>query len=249
MTGAGSYGRRGGRSRVAVLIGVFVVGVAVCLAAIGPRFISDDEPRGRIDRQPQGSATSTSLPSAVEPGPTERIEGMPAGFARSEDGAAAAGSAFATIADDLLAMDPLAIEDAIRQIATVSASDDLAERMVGNVQGLRQALASGTGPLQYWAAALAVRVEEYDDGRARVAVWNVGVLSREQIAPPQAGWVITTFELVWERGDWRVESVDDVAGPVPIIDDSAEPATSTQLTDRLDGFVPLLAGPPAEGGR
>ena len=62
------------------------------------------------------------------------------------------------------------------------------------------------------------------------------------MAPPQAGWAISVFELVWERGDWKVWSETITPGPAPIPDASAAPATSEQLAGALTGFVDLRSG-------
>jgi hypothetical protein len=70
-----------------------------------------------------------------------------------------------------------------------------------------------------------------------VAIWNVGVLSRDGVAPPQAGWSTSVVELVWERGDWRVWGETVTPGPTPIADDSDAPATSADLAVALDGFT------------
>jgi hypothetical protein len=71
-----------------------------------------------------------------------------------------------------------------------------------------------------------------------VAVWHVGVLSRTGVAPPQAGWAVSVVDLVWERGDWKLEHETVTAGPTPILDASAPPATAEQLEAALDGFMP-----------
>jgi hypothetical protein len=85
--------------------------------------------------------------------------------------------------------------------------------------------------------AVAWRVDAYDDERARVAIWSVGVLSRDGVAPPQAGWSTSVVDLVWERGDWRVWGETITPGPTPIADDSDAPATSPRLLSALDGFT------------
>lgn len=82
-----------------------------------------------------------------------------------------------------------------------------------------------------------MRVDSFDQERARVAVWNVGVLSRERVALPQAGWAISTFDLAWERGDWKVAAEVIEPGPAPVTNAAAAPATAAEMRRRLAGFV------------
>lgn len=142
----------------------------------------------------------------------------------------------------LLDVDPLAAETIIRELASDAAADELVASTLNGLRQLRTVLAGGTGPVSYRQAALAWRVEAITSTAARVAVWTVGVLSRDGVAPPQAGWSIATVDLVWERGKWRVASETDVPGPAPVLDDSTAPATSAQLDAALDGFTPMGTG-------
>ena len=139
----------------------------------------------------------------------------------------------------LLDVDPLTAEEMISVKASVAAADDLAASTLTGRREVRSVLAEGSGPVTFRQAALAWRVESLTAADARVAVWNVGVLSREGVAPPQAGWSITTIDLVWERDAWRVTAEAVVPGPAPVLDDSSAPATSAQLDAALDGFTPM----------
>jgi hypothetical protein len=136
-------------------------------------------------------------------------------------------------------MDPLAAEKAVRHMAADATADTQVRRTQGSLRDARQALAAGAGPIVFRQAAVASRVEAWSPDRARVAVWNVGVLSREGVAPPQAAWAISTFDFVWDRGDWKVWAESVAPGPAPILDDSAAPATAQQLASTLDGFTDL----------
>jgi len=70
-------------------------------------------------------------------------------------------------------------------------------------------------------------------------VWNVGVLARAGVAPPQAAWATSTLELVWERDDWHLDAETVVPGPAPILNDSTAPAAAATFTTALDGFTDL----------
>ena len=170
-------------------------------------------------------------------GPTRFEHGVAAGFARTADGAVAAAVSFVCTGQALLDMDPLAAEEAVRQMAAAATADHQVADTLAKLRTARNTLAPGSGPIVYRQAAVAWRVESFTPDRARIAIWNVGVLAREGIAPPQAGWAISTFELGWERDDWKVIDERVAPGPAPILDDSAAPATAAQLIASLRDFT------------
>lgn len=183
--------------------------------------------------------TRSDAAAATEPGTrAARIEkGVPAGFVRSADGAVTAAAAFVSTGQAILDMDPLAAEEAVRQMSATGTADAQVADTLAKLRAARSALAGGSGATAYRQAAIAWRVESFSADRARVAIWNVGVLARDGVAPPQAGWAISTFDLVWERGDWKIESEVVVPGPAPILDNSAAPATASQMLSSLKGFT------------
>lgn len=182
-----------------------------------------------------GASSTTGTPAL--PGPSRIEHGAPAGFSRTREGAVAAAASFVTTGQALLGMDPLAAEEAVRQMAATSTADQQVADLLGKLRAARGALADGTGPIIYRQAAVAWRVDSFSPDRAGVAIWNVGVLTRDGVAPPQAGWATSTFDLVWERDDWKVERETITPGPAPILDNSAAPATAAQLTAALRGFT------------
>ncbi len=217
---------------------------AALLSGVGLHALltGDDGEKAPIDQAMQTPAQEQGAGNGAPPadnttGPTSIGHGVAAGFARSEEGAIAAASAYVCTGQALLDMDPLAAEKAVRQMAASGAADRQVERILEQLSQARQALASGTGPITYHQGVIAWRVDAYSQDGARIALWHVGVLSRQGAAPPQAGWATSTIDLVWERGDWKVAREDVVPGPAPILDDSTAPATSELLTAALDGFT------------
>jgi len=229
---------RGLRPRVVVALMCSALGL---LALIGWRSRQPEGPTPGA--RPPVAASRPVPPAPALPGPARTDRGVPAGFARTEAGAVAAAAAFVTTGQAQIDMDPLAAADSVRQMAAGATAATQVAQLLAGLDELRRTLGPGTGPITYRQAALAWRVEGFTPARARVAVWHVGVLSRQQVAPPQAGWATSTFDLVWERGDWRVWSETTTPGPVPIADDSAPPATSTELAAALDGFAPFAVAP------
>lgn len=197
----------------------------------------DNRPRAHGTVTAVAGASSSTAGSVDGPGPSRVDYGVPAGFRRTADGAVAAAASFVTTGQALLDMDPLAAEDAIRQMASVKTVDAQVADVLGKLRFVRTELADGKGPIVYRQAVIAWRVDSFTSERASVAIWNVGVLSRDGVAPPQAGWAVSVFDLVWERGDWKIDRETVTPGPAPILDNSAAPATAAQLTASLRGFT------------
>lgn len=226
---------------------VTVAGVAF-LAGIGFHTIVAGDRHGTSTRTPAATIAASSS-RAGEPGPTRMVKGMPAGFADSEAGAVAAAATFVTTGQALIDLDPLSAEEAVRQMAAEATADRQVAQTLAELERLRDVLRDGTGRITIRQSAVAAHVELFEAGRARVAVWNVSVLTREGIAAPQAGWRISTFDLIWERSDWRIAAETINPGPAPLLDDSVAPATSAQLVSALEGFTPVGPWRFIEGGR
>jgi hypothetical protein len=165
------------------------------------------------------------------------VNGAPAGFAHTEPGAVAAAASYVCTGQVLIDMDPLAAEDAIREMAANATADSQVREQLDKLASARQALAKGAGPIVFRQSPISWRVDGYAPERAQVAIWSVSVLSRDGIAPPQASWSTSTFDLVWERDGWRIWRETIVPGPAPLLDNSSAPATSAQLASALDGFT------------
>ncbi|MGI8873736.1 MAG: hypothetical protein ACR2KP_05320 [Egibacteraceae bacterium] len=182
-------------------------------------------------------AVTAGTSSTGRRGPTETEAGIPSGFDHSPTGASTAAAAFVQTGQAILAMTPNEVEAAVRTMAAAGAADTQLADTVTRVTAAHEALAGSSAPIEFHQAILATRIDAYTPQRSRVSVWSVGVLSREGVAPPQAGWAVSTFDLVWERGDWKVWAESIEPGPAPVTNNAVVPATSAQLRERLAGFT------------
>lgn len=223
-----SEGSRRRLKRVIALVVVALAAVVVMRSMAGKETPVEPAPR-----------PAPSKPQPALAGPSDVRSGVPARFARTEEGAVAAAASYVTTGSALLAMDALAVEAAVRQMAAAETADRQVEEALARIASTRSALAAGEGPIHFRQASIAARLDGWSPQRARVAVWNVGVLSRQGVAPPQAGWAVSSFDLVWEHDDWKILSETIAPGPAPIPDSSAAPATSEQFAAALAEFVDL----------
>ena len=185
----------------------------------------------------QPSMQSTSRPVAGRTvGPRTVTAGVPVGYAHTGAGARAAAARYVTTGQTMLDAGPALAGDAVRAMAASRTADAQVDDVIGRLAALRAKLAAGSGPVWYWQAALATRLDDYRSRRARVAVWSVGVLSRRDVAAPQAGWSTSTLQLVWERGDWKVASELVRSGPTPMLNLGAHPSTPDRFAVDLHCF-------------
>lgn len=156
---------------------------------------------------------------------------------RTEEGAVAAAAAFVCTGQQLIDMTDDEVDAFLRDLVSGSVADRVVAEHLHDLAALRDALGSGDGPIVYREGVVSYRVEAFDSDDARISIWHVGVLARDGVAPAQAGWMLSTVDLVWERGGWKVVEQLAVPGPAPILNDGAPPATAGELIDVLDGFT------------
>lgn len=234
MTSRSSHGSTGGSSlRIAMLLALAFFSGLTVRGFLTPTSSNTSNPASEPDALGNGT---TGL------GPRSYSEGIPAGFSHTKDGARAAGVAYLLTGHRLIELVPTRVAAAVRSMAANGSADAQVAEADEQLRRLRETLADGTGPTRYLQAVLASRVDAFTSERARVSVWSVGVLSRTGVAQPQAGWSISTFELVWERSDWRIWSETTTPGPAPELNASVVPASAAQLDQALLGFTPWTAG-------
>ncbi len=198
-----------------------------------------------VDARPSSDTRSVHTGSGTEasssPGPEGSRAGIPFGFARSETGAQAAAVSYVMTGQTLIDLPPTRVADAVRMMAAAASADRQVDEANEELGHLRDVLADGSGPIRFLQSVLATRIDAFSRSRARVSVWSVGVLSRSGAVQPQAGWTTSTFEFVWERGDWKVWSETIAPGPTPSLNAGAAPASSRELDRALNGFTPWEA--------
>ncbi len=207
------------------------------LAGGAVRSLGVTAPQGTVtEGQPGAAAPESIAPSG--PGPSTVEAGVPVGYAPSQAGATAATVGYLGTGQLMVDATPADVRAAVQAMAAEGAADGQYRELSGRLAVLRRSLEGASGPVTYRQAVLATRLEAYGDARARVSAWHVGVLSAPGVAPPQARWATSSFELVWEDGDWKIWSETVTPGPAPILNDEVAPASAEDLEAALGGFAP-----------
>lgn len=165
-------------------------------------------------------------------GPTTSVDGVPMGYSHDQHGARAAALTFVEMAESVIEMEEPAAEAAQREMASTSAADALVADLKSKLTKVRAGWPAGS--LTYRVAPLAVRVIGQGPDSVKADVWYVGVLAGRNVVTSEQ-WSTESFHLVWERGDWRVDSDTLVAGPRPD-PGRQKSASAAELDTRLIGF-------------
>ena len=225
------------RTAGAGLAGI-LVGVLAALS-LGPGGGSPASDGGDVPAPVAGSAT--------EAGPRSVEAGVPVGYARSAAGAAAAATAYLTVAaESLLLMDGPARDGAVRRMLVPDASAETVSAVVGDAALLarvrKAASMSGTPRAVLRNLPVAYRVDAFSPARARVSVWAAAVWSIAGVGGPGEAWTTTSLELEWIEDDWRLWSLSSKDGPTPATT-SGPVAGTDELIAALNGFSSYRYGP------
>ena len=190
-------------------------------------FILDD-----VETEEQNGAATPKAPSGT--GPFDEINGIPVGYARTEDGAVAAAANFNLLSakDELLNEGALA--GAMRTLAAPEWADE-AERQGKN--GYRYVIETYGNDADVSAAVLGYDVVDFGDDRATVRLWIVTTLSGSSRPNVETTWGIVTTDLLWVENDWRVTGIESSPGPAPIELPSGQPElTAHEVMEEFHEF-------------
>ncbi|MFI9772756.1 hypothetical protein ACIHJG_38850 [Streptomyces sp. NPDC052415] len=231
----------------AIIFGV-VLALGIALTLSGGGGGTDDK---RTTETPAAS-TPTSQAGGSGPGAKAKTvkNGVPVGYPRNKDGAAAAAVNFQVARSSPGYFTDQALRHQV--LKTVMTSSALASQQAQDdqtVKGLMAALGvtEQTAPdMVMRAASLGTSVRSYSDDTATVRVWMsevVGVPNDKSKMPVSGTYSTYTLILQWQDGDWKVATIDQAEGPTPLVaaDQSASSTDEIRLANR-EFEAPRYAG-------
>lgn len=225
---------------------VTVVGVVVLLiAAIAFANRDDGKSSGDGGNKDTRAESQPTTPTGEQP-VTDKAEGIPAGFAQTEQGAQSAAANYAVALGSADMFDPerrdailntviapsarTAFQSALDRTYTPASFAELGLKEDGQPpEGLT--FISRTTPV-------GTRVSEYTSTSATVEVWCSGLLGlagEGSTKPVTDGWYTVTMRLKWTEGDWKVHERTQRSGPAPVNGDTRA-SGADELADAVEQF-------------
>jgi hypothetical protein len=210
---------------------------------------------GTADKGARTSPTdSTPSSQAGGSGPGAKAKsvkhGVPVGYPRTQDGAAAAAVNYQVARSSPGYLTDRALRHQV--LKTVMTSSTLAGQQAQDdeaVKGLMAALGvteQSAPDMVMRAASLGTNVRSYSEDTATVRVWMtevVGIAADKSKMPVSGSYSTYTLIMQWQDGDWKVATIDQAEGPTPLVapDQSASSTEEIRLADKEFG-APRYAG-------
>ena len=210
-------------SKTRIGIAGVIVGI---LIGILLGFVFDE---GKGETSPGGPT-----PSVAGPGPSTEANGVPVGYARTEEGAVAAATNFNLLSgrDDLL--DREAMTNAMQALAAPSWKSEAAKQAQNGYDYVAEAYGDDA---DVSTAVLRYDLADYAADRAVVQLWTVTVLSGSERPNVDEVWGVVTVNLEWVDADWRIAGIESSPGPAPVDLPSRQPQqTARSVMEDFDEF-------------
>jgi hypothetical protein len=186
------------------------------------------------------ATSATSATSATKVGPRGTVDGVGKGWAHSPAGAVAAATNYTVALGGTLVFDPVARDKAIAALAAPEAIASLQRTWRDAADMTRKALrlpagAAAASQAVVVTAPLGHRVERYDKGKARIAIWTTGLAGSPTVAVTQ-GYGVTVVDLEWVKDDWKQVKVSSRPAPTPLAPGDEVPSKTAAFLQQIQDF-------------
>ncbi|MEU3461589.1 hypothetical protein ABZ721_16810 [Streptomyces sp. NPDC006733] len=245
--GHGGHGvatRRTKPSRALVtVLGVVVLLVAVIVLA--NRGNDNTASHSTTGGGAKGTNANPTAPTGEKPA-TGNNAGIPAGYAKTEQGAQSAAANFA------VALGGDGMFNADRRHTIINAIADpsaVAKMQAGFDANYSKAFLTGIGLTEDGAAPAGLtfvnrtlpagaKIDKFDGETAGVSVWCAGMFGlagNASTKPVTNNWFTVTFTLKWNGSDWKVLDTGQTKGPTPVSGDNPVSGAG-EIADAVKGF-------------
>ena len=166
------------------------------------------------------------------PGPNGEVDGVPVGYAKTEEGAVAAATNFTLLTTRDALVEEEALARALQTLAAPAWQDDARSQAETGAKFLSNRYGPGA---QIAGAVLRYNVAEFTGDTAVVDLWAVSVATGTKRPTVDEIWSTLTVSLAWVDGDWRVTASASEQGPAPV--DLPTRAPSRTAQDVMEEFV------------
>lgn len=186
-----------------------LVGALMCVALVVGVFAGF-----LIDSDESATSPPPTGENAVSgPGPHDEVNGIPVGYARTEEGAVAAAANFVL----LNGRDSFLDRDALSAAVSVLAAPAWREQAIQEAHaGVQFVVGRYGNDADLASSVLAYEVADFDVDEVEVNLWTVSVASGSGRPEVEEVWSLVTVGLTWSEGDWKVQALETSVGPSPV---------------------------------
>ena len=210
-----------------------VVGVVGLLLVWTVRTFVVDETSTQSARATPAVVSDTPAAVVVDaiPAAAGEFRGIPVGYPASEAGAATAAVNWVASFPRLMRLNPLSLRNTLLELLSNAGAATGADQVVDDYFALFEELGPEFRERVWIESPLQTAVLESTATSATIGVWSVVVSGDVGDARPvEALWRTQRIGVVWERGDWKIDSIETTEGPTPVTVDMALPADPNEFT-------------------
>jgi len=173
------------------------------------------------------------------PGPTRVENGVPVGYAHTQDGAVAAATNYLMVVNGPLITESGRYQAAVNVLAAPGAGSKLKADAAtfGSGVGLTSYHQQGRNVV-FRSVPLAYHVDNYTTSTADISIWTEALFAVDAVVAPHEVWETVTCRVRWVANDWKLDSIADYSGgsqgPVPV---ASQPSVqAAQLPKQMTDF-------------
>jgi len=199
---------------------------------VGRNFSSNSTKQVIVERK---SAVGES--PVTELGPTRKSGLIPVGYEHSVPGAITAATSYISITPQLYIADQFDFDSGVRRMSSATFYDTLHEGLSGARAIMRTNFQKD---LDAYYAEIPVgnTVTLKEDDRVQISIYSIVMLVAEPEFNGQTEGKVHNMELIWEKGDWRINNWSTENAPTPLW---STPNALSSIEDFKD-FVGSLEG-------
>lgn len=136
-------------------------------------------------------------------------------------------------------LNPLTLQNTLVDLLATEGAGDEIDEVLADYFELYDELGTEFRDRVWIESPLQTTVFDSSATTATVGVWSVLVTAADHDAAVLSLWRTHRIELVWERDDWKIDSVAVTEGPTPVTSELALPSDPAEFVE-IDSWTPAV---------
>lgn len=178
-----------------------------------------------------GDGSTETPPADIRPVAQTDVRGVPVGYPQTRSGASTSAVNWVASFPRLMQLNPLSLQNALIELMSERGAVLFIDDAVEDYRVLLDELGPAMRNRVWIESPLQATVQASTDTTATVGVWSVIVTGGADDAAVVSLFRTHRIDLVWERGDWKIDEVVVVEGPTPVMADGVLPSSSSEFVE------------------